>query len=32
VTCRVVQAGRLALGDAAEVLKRPPEVKPRLPG
>ena len=32
VTCRVLQAGQIALGDAVEVLLSPPEVKPRLPG
>ncbi|KAB2918471.1 MAG: MOSC domain-containing protein [Hyphomicrobiaceae bacterium] len=32
VTCRVVTGGRLRLGDPVEVLVRPPEVWPRLPG
>jgi MOSC domain-containing protein YiiM len=32
VTCRVVQAGRIALGDAVEAIERPPEVNPRLSG
>jgi MOSC domain-containing protein YiiM len=32
VTCRVLEGGRVALGDAVEVLLRPPEVVRRLPG
>jgi MOSC domain-containing protein YiiM len=32
VTCRVLSAGQVGLGDAVEVLVRPPEVAPRLPG
>ena len=32
VTCRVLSGGQIALGDEVEVLVRPPEVVPRLPG
>lgn len=32
VTCRVLAGGRISLGDVAEVLVRPPETVPRLPG
>ena len=32
VTCRVLSGGPIALGDAVEVLVRPREVVPRLPG
>jgi MOSC domain-containing protein YiiM len=31
VTARVLEGGRIALGDRVEVLASPPEVKPRLP-
>ena len=31
VTARVLEGGRIALGDRVEVLVSPPEVKPRLP-
>lgn len=32
VTCRVLLGGRIRLGDPVELLVRPPEVRPRLPG
>jgi MOSC domain-containing protein YiiM len=32
VTCRVLTGGSITLGDAVEVLVRPAEVKPSLPG
>ena len=32
VTCRVLVGGAVRIGDAVEVLLRPPEVLPRLPG
>jgi MOSC domain-containing protein YiiM len=32
ITCRVSEGGRIALGDAVEVLVSPPERKIRLPG
>ena len=32
ITCRVVEGGRIALGDAVEILQAPPERKIRLPG
>ena len=32
VTCRVLEGGRVALGDAVAVLVAPPERKIRLPG
>jgi len=32
VTCRVLAGGAIALGDLVEVLVRPPEREPRLPG
>jgi MOSC domain-containing protein YiiM len=32
VTCRVLAGGQIELGDPVEVLLRPPEVVPRLPG
>ncbi len=32
ITCRVVEAGAVALGDSVEVLLSPPERKIRLPG
>ena len=32
VTCRVLSGGQVGLGDAVEVLVRPREVAPRLPG
>jgi MOSC domain-containing protein YiiM len=32
VTCRVLSGGQIELGDAVEVLARPREVVPRLPG
>jgi MOSC domain-containing protein YiiM len=32
VTCRVLEGGLVRLDDPVEVLLRPPEVKPRLPG
>ncbi len=32
LTCRVLSGGPIALGDAVEVLVRPREVLPRLPG
>jgi MOSC domain-containing protein YiiM len=32
VTCRVLSGGPIGLGDKVEVLLRPPEVVPRLPG
>ena len=32
VTCRVLTGGRVVLGDAVEVLVRPSETAPRLPG
>jgi MOSC domain-containing protein YiiM len=32
VTCRVLSGGQIELGDAVEVLVRPREVVPRLPG
>ena len=31
VTCRVLEGGRIAIGDPVEVLVRPPEVQTRLP-
>ena len=31
VTCRVVEGGRIAIGDPVNVLVRPPEVQMRLP-
>jgi MOSC domain-containing protein YiiM len=32
VTCRVQQGGNIALGDPVQILWRPPEIRPRLPG
>jgi MOSC domain-containing protein YiiM len=32
ITCRVVEGGDVALGDAVDVLVAPPERKVRLPG
>ena len=32
ITCRVLEPGQIALGDAVEVLHAPPERKIRLPG
>jgi MOSC domain-containing protein YiiM len=32
VTCRVLSGARIGLGDTVEVLVRPPEIVPRLPG
>jgi MOSC domain-containing protein YiiM len=32
ITCRVVEDGRIALGDSVEILVSPPERKIRLPG
>jgi len=32
VTCRVLEGGRVAIGDAVAVLVSPPERKPQLPG
>jgi MOSC domain-containing protein YiiM len=32
VTCRVQQGGEIAIGDRVQILWRPPEIVPRLPG
>jgi MOSC domain-containing protein YiiM len=32
VTCRVQQGGKIAVGDRVQILWRPPEIAPRLPG